>query len=578
MMKFIEFDSEKCDECFKCLRACPTKAISFTKHNRSIINDLCIKCGICQMQCKTGALTIHLDLETVQNQVKTGKKTAVSLAPSFVGAFKMNHPNQMAFALKKLGFDIIEETARGAEIVSEEYETYIDKSGCKNIITSCCPSTNTLIEHKYSQAIPSVIPVVSPMIAHGFDIKDRHGSETFVVFIGPCLAKKAEAISYTNSIDAVITFKELEKWFQTASITLEKMPISDFDTPTTSRGKAYPIGGSLWKQDLKTRISTHYAHINVNGIEACTEFLKGVSNGEISGFCAELNICQGSCINGPDMPESAPSLYKRIELISEYVDHTQKKSENRPQISDPFSVNKDFLRHTFSSKVVSFPQIDEGQISEILLEMGKYTKQDQLDCGACGYSSCYEKAIAVSRGHSDIHLCMALLRRKAEGMQSTIFETSPNAICILDENMRILEVNPSFNRLFNATKIKLLHWPVSALIDHQIIQDIKDATETRISKKITLDAIDRTFFANIMRLFEGKHYIGIFTDITEVEKKRQELERVKQETLLTCQEVIDHQMQVAQEIASLLGETTAETKLGLNKLKSLVLSDGGAYE
>jgi uncharacterized Fe-S cluster-containing protein len=207
--------------------------------------------------------------------------------------------------------------------------------------------------------------------------------------------------------------------------------------------------------------------------------------------------------------------------------------------------------------------------------MDKYTLKDQLNCGACGYATCYEKAIAISRGHSDINMCLDTLRKKAESLQSIIFENSPNAICILDDDFRIQEVNPSFNHLFNASKIKLTHWPIMALIEDPIFDDIKNPVVEHISKKITLSSISRTFYSNMVKLNGGRIYVGIFTDITAYENSKEEFERVKEETLVTCQTVIDRQMRIAQEIASLLGETTAETKVGLNKLKKLVLTNGG---
>ena len=172
-------------------------------------------------------------------------------------------------------------------------------------------------------------------------------------------------------------------------------------------------------------------------------------------------------------------------------------------------------------------------------------------------------------------MCLDTLRKKAESLQSIIFDNSPNAICILDSEFRIQEVNPSFNKLLNATKIKLTYWPIIALIDDPIFEEIKQPENDHVSKKIYLSSIERTFYSNVVKIKGGKIYVGIFTDITEYENSQEEFERVKEETLITCQNVIDKQMRIAQEIASLLGETTAETKVGLNKLKKLVLTNGG---
>lgn len=570
-MKFIHFEPEKCDECFKCLRVCPTKAIAFTNKNHHIIDDLCIKCGICQMHCPQGALTIQLDIESVQRAIKTGKKVVASIAPSYAGAFSNCKPEQLYTALKQIGFYAAEETARGAELVSQQYEKVISKGKKQNIITSCCPSSNYLIEHYYPSSIDSVIPTVSPMLAHGYDIKSRYGEDTYVVFIGPCLAKKAEAVEIPDAIDAVITFRELENWFDEQKLDIPSLPLTAFDTPVTKRGRAYPLGGSLWKADLKTRINPQYEYIHIDGIENCKAFLEAIEQGEISGFCAELNICNGSCINGPDMPKQSPNLFKRRQKVKAHA--LEAKKSDKEEV--PSTLDEAQLTRTFESKASKHPPVNDFAVAEVLMKMGKYTEQDQLNCNACGYSTCYEKAVAVTKGYSDINMCLDTLRKKAEGLQSIIFEASPNAICILDNELRIQAVNPSFHNLFNSSRIKLNYWPIAALIEDTIFDELSAQEDNHLSKKIYLESVDKSFYSNLVRINDGKIIVGIFTDITQEENNRQELERVKEETITTCQEVIDHQMRIAQEIASLLGETTAETKIGLNKLKKLVLSDGG---
>lgn len=569
-MKFIEFDVTKCDECFKCLRACPTKAIAFTKNHRHIIDDLCIKCGMCQLHCPQEALSIKLDLQYVKNAILSGQKVVASIAPSFAGAYPLEHMGQMAYGLKKLGFYKVEETARGAEIISERYEERIGEGKLENIITSCCPSSNDLIQRYYPEVIPYVIPVVSPMLAHGFDLKERYGEDAIVVFIGPCLAKKAEAVEIANSVDAVITFKELEKWFLETDLDLSKCPVEHFDTPSSKRGKAYPLGGSLWKNDLETRINPQYQYIHIDGIDHCKEFLNSLKNGEISGYCAELNICSNSCINGPDMPKASGNVYKRRDRLKNYV--TQSEDE---KIYVPVTLDVNHFNRSFKVKEIANPSISEHQIAEVLVEMGKYTDKDQLNCGACGYVSCYEKAVAIVKGHSSIDMCLDRLRHKAESLQAIIFDNSPNAICILDSERRIQEVNPAFNTIFNASKIKLTYWPIAAFVDDPIFDDILDNHQYHLSKKIYVPEVQRTFFSNVVSIQGGNILVGIFTDITEAEHSKEELERVKQETMITCQLVIEKQMRVAQEIASLLGETTADTKVGLNKLRKLVLNNGG---
>lgn len=569
-MKFIDFDADKCDLCFKCLRVCPTKAIAFSGSRRHIIDERCIKCGLCQAHCQSGALKIQLDIHQVKKAIHSGRTVVVSLAPSFAGAFRLKEAGQIVSGLRTLGFKYIEETAHGAEIVSRHYEKEISGSERPNIITSCCPSANYLIEHYYPSAVDCVIPVMSPMLAHGLDIKERYGQDAFVVFIGPCLAKKAESVDVSGPIDAVITFSELEEWFEEASIDLQELDEEAFDHEVSMRGRAYPLGGSLWKYDMETRIDPKYKYIHVNGIESCESFLESVIHKEIEGYCAEINICSGNCLNGPDMPKSAPRFYERQSLLGEYV-----KKRAGLTCEAEYEASDVEVHREFRAKPIEQKSISESTMRDILLRMGKYSVSDQLNCGACGYTTCREKAVAVFHGYSDADMCMSTLRQKAESLRFILFENTPNAVCILDKELRVKEVNPSFDRIFNEEKINLAKWPIYAIMEDDVFKELQSTGLDQISKKIYMDSVDRYFYCNIVKLDEGALYVCILTDITDAEKSRGELERVKEETVAACQNVIDKQMRVAQEIASLLGETTAETKIGLNHLKKIVLNDNG---
>lgn len=580
-MKFLEFDKSKCDECFKCLRSCPTNALSFVGEKRDIIDELCIKCGLCQAHCTPGALKIHNDVPLVKKHIKLGRKVVASIAPSYVGVFNLNEPSQIVSSLKSLGFGKVEETAVGAELISKLYENEISKASNTNIITSCCPSANYLIERYYPNLIDNIIPVVSPMIAHGKHIKSIYTDDPFVVFIGPCLAKKAEAEEMKGSIDAVITFSELDQWLKEEGIDPKKLDSMEFDHLSTARGQAYPLGSSLFKEDLESRFNKKFRYMKIEGIDHCRDFLSSAANNTLNNYCVEINICSGSCLNGPDLPSSCPSFYERELKLFEHIHkgkntiHTD-KSPNTNETNNPISLDLKAeidLSRTFKDKSIKLSEIPKEKLSEILVTMGKYSESDLLNCNACGYNTCVEKATAVYHGFSDINLCMPSLKAKAESMQSVIFENSPNAICILDEELNILEVNSAFNRILNERNLKLQTLPIFTLMDDDLFQKVKLSNENIIGQKIYIDSIQKTFYINIVNVKTENIVVAILTDITSVEKSKDELNLVKEKTLSTCQEVIEKQMRVAQEIASLLGETTAETKINLNKLKSIVLDD-----
>lgn len=581
MMKFIEFDKEKCDNCYKCLRVCPTKAISFSKDDRKIVDALCIKCGLCEASCPQDALHIRSQLTEVFSWIKDGKNVSVSIAPSFVGAFGLEEPTVMATVLRKLGFNHIEETALGADIIAEHYDKVIDQyinskqkpENC-SFITSCCPSANYLVEEYYPSLTPYIIPVVSPMIAHGRLMKKHYGEAEKIVFIGPCLAKMAEAEEMAGAIDAVITFEELDVMIDEFQIDMKQENPSYFEYTSSIRGAAFPLGGSLRQKEGSYRNDSLLRYIHVDGIDNCKNILNELKSGSLNQCVIELNSCSGSCVNGPDMPKNKLKRYERELYLRQYMN----RKKNEPlaiKNNERFEVE---IHRSFSDKQLKQVEPRRDEIIQIMNKMGKYSMHDELNCGACGYTTCNEKAKAVFYGYSDHETCLPFLRKKAESMQSIMIENSPNVVALIDNNLTIIEVNPSFLKLFNPQNLDVIGLPIEMFINHSIFSNVLESKQTEHNHKIYLQEANRYFIVNIIYLEANQRMIVFMTDISKEMQRQEEFSRVKEETLLKTQEVIDKQMRVAQEIASLLGETTAETKMSLLGLKQLVMSDRGVYE
>lgn len=577
MMKFIEFDEEKCDSCYKCLRICPTKSISFNKDKRHIIDNLCIKCGLCQQSCPQEALTIKSQVTYVKNLLAQNEKVIVSIAPSFVGAFVLDDPKSIVGALKSLGIYAVEETAVGAGMIAEKYDEYINTSDKNNLITSCCPSAMYLIEQHYSMLIPSVIPVVSPMIAHGKSIKKRYGNDAKVVFIGPCLAKMAEAEEVEGAIDGVITFDEMDKLFSSLDKKINDFEPMEFDNESTSRAKAFPLGGSL-KPHGEDAKDSRYKIFHVDGIESCNQALKEIRVGSLNNCCIELNICDGSCMNGPDMPKNYLGRFAREMNMRTYIEKN-KQSMIMTNKEEQQELNHEniYLKREFKNKQsLQFePNID--MVRQTMAKMGKYSEADELNCGACGYKTCFDKAKAVFLGYSDIETCLPYLREKAESMQNTMIENSPNSVLLADINLLIKEVNPSFTNMFNSENLPVEDMPIKLFVNNSVFAEVVEREESIHNRKIYVEETNKYYLASVVFLHKDKMLLAFLTDISIEEKQHAEFKQMKEETLLKTQEVIDKQMRVAQEIASLLGETTAETKMSLKSLNQLVMNDRGDF-
>lgn len=571
-MALLNFNKANCKHCYKCLRVCPVKAIRFKNDQAEIIEDRCIACGQCFLACPQNARKVKSSLEFVKEAIDQKKKVIATVAPSFAGAFEISESGKFVAALKKLGFYAVEETAVGADVVSSLYKNYTEKATCKNIITTACPSANALIEKYFPSIIEYMIPVVSPMVAHGKMIKHSYGMDTFVVFIGPCVAKKVEAVDvqHDDIIDAVLTFEEMDNWLIEEKIELNKLESIPFDRTATKKGKLFPVDGGVANSFVDGDIRNKYDVVTVNGIEEGIQTLKAIEKGEIEGVLLELNVCKGGCVNGSGMPIDGTSYIKRFLRVKEYVN-----SENSNDESKKIEVPEDILfSKGFVDKSIKKPKASEEKIKAIMRKMGKFTPEDELNCSACGYHTCREKAQAVHEGMAEISMCMPYMKSKAERLSNQIFENSPNSIFVVDNEMKVVEFNPVSERIFKIKADDIIGKPISTIIEDLDFYRVRENRENIVLQKINYPQYNVIMLQNIIYIKEHDVFLAIMVDITNEEENRKELKKVKENTLNAAQDVIDKQMRVAQEIAGLLGETTAETKVILTKLKNIVLDDG----
>lgn len=561
-MNLIKLDKSLCDNCYKCLRGCPTKAIKFVNNERSIIDNQCIQCGLCHSLCPQSALSVVDQFAVIEEAIHASTKTVVSLAPSYVASFPVDNLNSIVTALKKIGFDYVEETSVGAEIVYKKYFEVIKTCQTPNVITTCCPSVTYLVESHYPDLINSMLQVVSPMVAHGKDIKRRYGKDTFVVFIGPCLSKISEAADSRGAVDAVMTFAQLTDWLEESDILLSQQPPTPFDKYGTLTGKGFPLGCMLENET--------YKYLHVDGIDNCKSILEDMQNKRISGLSIELNICKGSCVNGPEIPRHVKESHylKRMKM--------QKKLAVIPanEVAETIDASGLDLSRIFHRRDVNMQMPTEEELQAILRKMRKYSKKDQLNCGACGYETCIDKAIAVYNGASNYADCLPYLREIAEEEHSRLISNSPNGICVLDEDGVVVLTNPKFDQLFNQNNgISSVGLPVDFMVDSQEFNDYVKRKESNLANKIYVSGLDKHFLVDLIYDSLKKQTTVFFMDISLYEKNKRDLERLQKDTLEKTNEVIDKQMRVAQEIAGLLGETTAETRINLNELRRLILGD-----
>lgn len=567
-MKIMDFLPANCKNCYKCVRNCHVKAIRIVDDQAQIMEDHCIGCGQCFVVCPQNARNIKSDLNKIKNSIQSTKKMIVTLAPSYSGIYKK--PKKLIAALRKLGFEIIEETAIGAEIVSDLYKEYMDNhNDKKNLITSCCPSVNLLIQRYYPELLPYLLPVVSPMIAHSILLKEKYGQNSFITFVGPCISKRCEAFGYqeTGDIDAILSFEELDTWLLEENININDLEDSYLDSSASSYGQRYPLEGGIL-EGIKNDIDKNgYRSISVSGIENCKDLFETLTEGNVNNLFIEANICANGCINGPAVSKNSDNVYIRQLHVDDYL---EEKEAPEYELN-----NKRVYNRAFTNKKVNKQIASEEEIIEILKSMGKYDKKDELNCGACGYNTCREKAQAVFEGMSQPEMCIPYMRSKAEKLSNLIFESTPNIILLVDKELNIIDVNPACESAFLINPTLSKGKSLSTYIDDKDFREVLETKHNIVDKRVHFKNYNITVNETILYLPKQNSIMAILYDVTKLERKNKELINLKKNTLEAADNVIVKQMRVAQEIASLLGETTAETKITLMKLQQVVLGEEG---
>lgn len=565
-MKVIDFQDAGCRHCYKCVRNCSVKAISVKNEQAHIITEQCIHCGHCLEVCPQNAKTFASDMDRVKGYLRQGMKTIISIAPSYLGVMEYEKPGQVVDALLKLGFYEVRETAEGATYVTKEYQRLLEEGQMENIITTCCPSVNDLIEKYYPSLTTQMAPVVSPMVAHGRLIKNLYGEDVKVVFLGPCIAKKAEAIGdkrVAGAVDAILTFEELAMWLAFEGIKISECEEKEMGNPTPEVNRLYPVSGGVVQSVLAGGGESKYQKLYVDGLDNCMELFESMEKGELKDCFIEVDVCQGGCIKGPASNRWNRSFVKGKLAVERYVQH---KKEAEIVKDDLIELQKEFY-----DQRVKEPMPTETQLAELLHAIGKYAKEDELNCGACGYPTCRAKATAVFQKKAELDMCLPYAIAKAESMSNVVMDVTPNLIFIVDRDLRIRECNKKAQEELGISREEALERYIFEFLDDKDISEVLRTKQSIIHKKLRIEQLNMVVHEIIKYIDDQEAVLVIYQDITKEEKAKEQHYNLKMETVEMAQEVIDKQMMVAQEIAGLLGETTAETKVTLTKLRDSIL-------
>lgn len=577
LMWIIDFSKANCRNCYACVRACPVSAIKVQAEQAKIMKERCIGCGKCLKVCPKNAKHVQSELYKVKAYLQEPSPVVVSVAPSFAAIWDQAGIH-LPGLLKTLGFDAVEETVVGAKLVTQVYETYAKMPGDQCYITSCCPTVNAMIQKHYPEILPFLIPVVSPVACHSKLLKQKYGKSAKVVFLGPCLSKKIEGME-EDTLDAVLTFEEFIEWMNEEGLKLEEQPIIPFDA-TESTQRRYPIVGGVTATIDKAQIPREI--IQIDGVEECKALMPHIMAGEFKHCLLEMHGCRHSCIAGAGMPADGINIYERSARIKRYAQmglETKEIAGTRVQQPKVQEIDEDKqaqgrlsinLHKVFPNLKKELKMPSEEEITSILSSIGKETPLDELNCGSCGYKTCRDKAIAVYNGLAEPYMCLPYMRQKAEALTNVIFEATPNMIIMINQDLEMMELNPAAKQFFNVDKGTYLHFPIGTLLDEELFKQVKETKHNMLNQKAVIEKNHSTVIQSIIWSEYHQIMLWIGNDITYDEVQAKKLQHMKMEAIDMAQQVINKQMTVAQEIASLLGETTAETKVTLTKLKQLI--------
>lgn len=556
-------ETNNCQDCYKCVRECPVKAIRIEADRASVISELCIFCGHCTIVCPSRAKKVRDDLSRVRRMLSGNEPVFLSLAPSFVSEFDDFTPAEWVAAFRRLGFAGISETALGAEIVSELTAQYLSTLKSGFVIGTACPAVVSFIQKYAPKWTCYLAPVVSPMLAHAHMLRQWYGNNIKIVFAGPCVAKKAEADVASDSVEAALTFSEIKRWFEESGITpglFYSEELSSFQPQRAGQGSIYPIEGGMIKT-LKGKGGAHVKYLSVSGLRQIQAVLGSsapkIPTGQV--LFLELLACEGGCINGPGMSNRLEWLNKNLSIHSYYEQCARLK-----HAINKYS-EKELKKHTLLSREVKTPVFSEQEITEALRTIGKTGKTDELNCGGCGYNSCRDFAIAMLKGMAERQMCVSYMRKVAHDKASVLLQRMPFGVVLVDQRLHVIECNQTFAQMLG-NDAQLLWEAMPGLKNADLRKLLKFHSVFTNVLSSGADAIDRDlehqgrrYSVSVFTIQKGRIVCGILQDLNHNGLAGEEVNR-------RIRKVIYNNMLTVQKVAAILGENAVQTEVLLNTL------------
>ena len=564
-----------CQNCYKCIRQCPVKAINFKENLTRINPSRCIACGNCFIICPHNHKAPRNHLIKIKSFISNGQQMLASLDATYAAYFGED-ARRLPAALRSLGFQVVEETSVGMEALIDPINQVYSQWNEPYFITADCASANLLIQKYHPSLRRYMAPVVPAMIAHGKMLKESYGATSRVIHFGPCIASRVENLWFSKidqAVDSALTFRELEEWLEEDCPHWKNLPPEPMNQQGSQRAVRHSFeGNEPVYEGAVTPIPRTF--IKVAGMAQCQEVMVAMEKGELEPAFVDISFCQNGCLNGPAFNQQTATVYRRRGVMERFTREREASFSHLHKGQDTVCESRHrpngFFSRTFADRQVAWKMPPPERLEQIIKEMGKFKPAEELNCGTCGFDTCRERAIAVYNHMANDSMCLPYMRKKIETISDLIFEHSPNFIFTVNRELKVTSINPaSVKHLKIETAEMGVH--LAGILDFEDYLEVFETGISQCGKKVYLESQGLTVIQHLLYIQEQDAILAILNDITREEEKELALQAVRRQTVETAQEVIHRQMRVAQEICSLLGETTAETKVILDQMMALTL-------
>ena len=560
----LQFRTANCKNCYKCIRNCPVKAIRVENQQAQIMEDQCILCEKCTSVCPQHAKVEHDDIPDIQREIAAGKKVIASMHPAYFARYGWNNVRLLEERLQKMGFWKVFDAAQGAAMMKQEYTRILEaQHQQKMMISSNCPVVVRLIEKKYPHLTEYLAPVCSAMQMHAQYLRKQY-PDAVLVYVSPCISVMSELKERKAQMDYVITFRELSNWMDYMPQQQEqgKLPEEVYLSRMTA------VSGGLI-QAMQPVEGQKY--LSVDGMDQCREILKELQAGEYQDYFIEMNACANGCIGGPYSQKREKKLLdaliaiRQISMPEGWPDYQKDYHMEMPDVT----IRRFIPEESYPEKAIT-----REQVTHVLQEMGKYTREDELNCGACGYDTCRAKAVAVIQGKAEVSMCIPYMREKQEDYANIIINAMPGLLVTVDYQLNIVQLNKAAKDLFDISRKKhLLGKQLNEIMDDYAM--------------VNMIAFDREIEQDCIYLEEQRRYIErvitndrknklilcIMKDVTKEKERQKKQRRAQADAVQMADKLAEEQLKIVHEIASLLGETAADTKVAIEELKQTIQQD-----